>query len=66
MWLIRNNVAEGATTFLKEEYKILLVFCAIFSVLIALLVEEPVGSFWTVSAFLLGVFTSILSGWVGM
>jgi inorganic pyrophosphatase len=66
MWTIRNNVAEGATTFLFEEYKILIVFCLLFSVLIALLVEEPRGSFWTVSAYVLGVATSILSGWIGM
>ena len=34
--------------------------------MIALLVEEEIGQFWTTSAFILGAVTSIASGYIGM
>lgn len=59
-------MAEGADAFLTEEYKILAVFCFLFAIIIACLVEEKIGEFWTVFAFLMGAITSILAGWIGM
>lgn len=43
-----------------------MIFCLIFSLIIAALVEDKFGEVWTVSAFVLGAFTSIISGWIGM
>lgn len=57
---------EGATAFLAAEYKILTIFVVVFAVIIALLVEQELGQFWTVGAFLLGSFTSVISGFIGM
>jgi inorganic pyrophosphatase len=62
---ISKSVDEGATAFLYAEYKILAVFIVIFSLIIALLVEE-LGQFWTVGAFILGALTSVASGFIGM
>lgn len=36
------------------------------SLVIFFLVEEEIGQFWTTAAFLLGCFTSTLSGFIGM
>ncbi|CAG9334815.1 unnamed protein product [Blepharisma stoltei] len=63
---ISQAVSDGARAFLMEEYKILTVFIVIFSVIIAVLVEEELGQFWTVFAFVLGATTSIASGYIGM
>jgi len=63
---IAKSIDEGATAFLTAEYKILAIFVVIFAVIIALLVEEEIGQFWTVAAFLLGSFTSVISGFIGM
>ena len=40
---IAQSVADGANAFLIAEYKILAIFVAIFSVIIAVLVEEELG-----------------------
>lgn len=37
-----------------------------FSVLLIFTVEEKLGEFYTTSAFVIGGFTSILSGYIGM
>ena len=63
---ISQAVSDGAKAFLREEYKILTVFMLCFAVVIALLVEEKLGQFWTTFAFLFGAATSIASGYVGM
>lgn len=49
-----------------EEYKILAIFIIVFGAIIAVLVEENLGEFWTVGAFVLGSIASILSGYIGM
>ena len=59
-------IEEGAQTFLKEEYTYLAVFMVIFSIFIAVAVEKNIGELWTVSAFLVGGITSIISGFIGM
>lgn len=38
----------------------------IFAIIIALLVEEELGQFYTVGAFILGSITSVVSGFIGM
>jgi inorganic pyrophosphatase len=63
---ISQAVAEGAQAFLMEELWILAVFCLLFAVVIAVLVEEQFGELWTVGAFLLGCTTSVLTSYVGM
>lgn len=63
---IATAVDKGATAFLMAEYKILAIFVAAFAIIIALLVEEELGQFWTVFAFILGAVTSIVSGFIGM
>jgi H+-translocating diphosphatase len=42
------------------------IFLGLFSVLLALTVEEHIGSFYTTVAFIIGGFTSIISGYIGM
>lgn len=63
---IGKAVADGAHAFLMEEYRILALFCLLFCVVIEFLVEEKLGEFWTVAAFGLGAFTSLVSGFIGM
>ena len=63
---ISGAVSDGAIAFLREEYRILAIFIALFSLVIAVLVEEEIGQFWTVFAFVLGAATSILAGYIGM
>ena len=40
---ISQSIAEGAEAFLYAEYRILAVFILIFSLIIAVLVEEELG-----------------------
>jgi len=42
------------------------IFLGLFSVLLALTVEEKIGTFYTTVAFIIGGFTSIISGYIGM
>lgn len=42
------------------------VFIIVFSAIIACLVEEEFGEFWTVVAFVVGSVTSIAAGFIGM
>ncbi|KAJ8598593.1 hypothetical protein CTAYLR_001682 [Chrysophaeum taylorii] len=66
---IHATIELGAKSFLKAEYSICVAFLLCFAVL--LLVLTSLGStledgFYTTIAFLVGGFTSILSGLVGM
>ncbi len=75
---ISSAIATGADAFLHAEYTICVIFSAAFSCVIFALVSwgayRTEGS-WnagliqgalTTVAFLLGAFTSMLSGWIGM
>lgn len=42
------------------------IFIAAFSVLLIFTVEPELGQFYTTSAFIIGGFTSIISGYIGM
>lgn len=63
---IGKCINEGATAFLVAEYQIIGIFVVVFCVIIALLVEEELGQFWTTTAFVLGAATSVVSGFIGM
>ena len=62
---ISAAISDGAIAFLREEYKILLVFIAVFAVIIAFAVDGGFPILTTV-AFILGAITSIVSGYIGM
>jgi H+-translocating diphosphatase len=68
---IYEAIYEGAESFLRAEYKVCVIFVAAFAVLIFVLVswgtgwDMARGSFTAVS-FLLGAFTSMASGYLGM
>lgn len=59
---IASAISEGATAFLKAEYKVLIIFCAIIFVLIGV----GIGSWVTAVCFLVGALFSTLAGYVGM
>lgn len=63
---ISGLIADGATTFLTQEYIFLAIFLVLFSILLIFTAEEKLGQFWVTGAFLLGGVTSILSGFIGM
>ena len=68
---IYEAIYEGAESFLAAEYRVCFWFCICFAVLIFVLVswgtgwDMARGSFTSVS-FLLGAFTSMASGYLGM
>lgn len=41
-------------------------FLIAFAVLLAFTAEEKLGQFYTTTAFIIGGFTSIISGYIGM
>lgn len=63
---ISGLIADGATTFLTQEYIFLGIFIILFSILLFFTAEEDLGELWVTSAFILGGATSILSGFIGM
>jgi len=67
---IGKLISNGADAFLFEEYKYLAGFCSVFA-LIILIAVDCYGNDWnfqiyTTAAFILGAFTSIVSGFIGM
>ena len=69
--VIGERIAKGANAFLIQEYLIMLIFIGVFSVVVLLVVDifgqETTGfRFYATSAFIVGSFTSILCGWIGM
>ena len=63
---LHSKISEGANSFLFKEYAYMLVFIIGFSIIIGLLAETEIGEVWTVLAFILGSFISIISGFLGM
>lgn len=66
MMHIAKLIQDGATTFLKEEYFYTVVFVLIFAVIIFFTAEQDAMVPLTTIPFLLGAFTSIISGYIGM
>lgn len=54
-------IRAGAQAFLRAEYRVLVIFAAAVAVIIALTL-----SMWTAIAYLVGAFTSALTGFIGM
>jgi len=62
---IAKNIADGAMSFLKAEYKVLAIFVIIVTVLLSVTAGE--NSSWMVGvSFLLGAICSALAGFFGM
>ena len=63
---IHLQIAEGSNIFLLTEYLYLCVFIAIMSALIYFFGEMKQWVPFTTISFILGAFTSMLCGFVGM
>ncbi len=63
---IAGHIAEGAMAFLKAEYKVLIIFVACVSVLLAVTANGTSSSWLVGVSFALGAFSSALAGFIGM
>ncbi len=64
---IAKNIADGAMSFLKAEYKILSIFVIAVAVLLYFKGENEAGSTGMVAlSFIVGAFCSALAGFIGM
>lgn len=64
---IAKNIAEGAMSFLKAEYKVLAIFVAAVAVLLYFKGASEVGSSGIVAvSFIIGAICSALAGFIGM
>jgi len=68
---IYETIYEGAESFLRAEYTVCFYFIISFSVIVFVLVSWGTGWDWaaglfTAISFLLGAFTSMASGYIGM
>jgi K(+)-stimulated pyrophosphate-energized sodium pump len=64
---ISTAIADGALAFLKAEWKVLLIFCAVVAPLLAFSGTLVASSHWLIGVtFLIGAFTSAFAGYVGM
>ncbi|NLP58590.1 sodium-translocating pyrophosphatase [Lutibacter sp. B1] len=64
---IAKNIADGAMSFLKAEYKILFVFVVAVAILLYFKGQHEVGSNGMVAlSFIVGAFCSALAGFIGM
>ena len=69
--LIGDRISKGATAFLTQEYKIMLIFIGIFSIVVLVVVDiygqQNTGvRFYATVSFIIGSLASILCGWIGM
>jgi len=60
---LAGHIQDGAQTFLKREYKILVVFSLALAVLLGLFIEPRP---WVSVSFLMGTIVSALASWIGM
>ena len=64
---IAKNIADGAMSFLKAEYKVLAIFVAAVAVLLYFKGSSEVGSSGMVAlSFIIGAICSALAGFIGM
>jgi len=63
---IAKLIQDGASTFLKEEYFWTFIFVIVFSLIIFFTAEQSFMMPYTTIPFLLGAFTSIIAGYIGM
>lgn len=60
-------IKKGATSFLFEEYIYLTVFVILFGAVVYFFGEiKNDGSFYTTASFVVGAYTSIICGYIGM
>jgi inorganic pyrophosphatase len=72
---IQKLIYDGAVTFLKQEYLFLTVFLLLMGIILPFTAEPDLSelgnghsslTFYTTTAFLVGGFTSVVSGYIGM
>ena len=63
---IAKLIQDGASTFLKEEYFWTFIFVIVFALIIFFSAEQEIMMPYTTIPFLLGAFTSIGAGYIGM
>jgi len=64
---IAKNIADGAMSFLKAEYKILAIFVAAVAILLCFKGQAEAGSNGMVAvSFIIGAICSALAGFIGM
>jgi len=63
MQVLAGHIQDGAQTFLKREYKILIIFSLVLAGLLAIFIEPRP---WVSLSFLLGTIVSALASWIGM
>lgn len=61
MKCISRYIADGASTFLYQEYKFMAVYIVVFAAIIG-----PTVGVGAMLSFIVGAITSIICGWVGM
>ncbi len=63
---LSNTIKDGAKTFLYQEYIYLTIFIFAFSAIIFFFAEHKKGTFYTTGTFIIGAYTSIICGYIGM
>jgi inorganic pyrophosphatase len=71
---LEKKIQQGARAFLFAEYRIMSIFIVIFAIIVWLIVDYAGGSVakgtrympYATMAFIIGAFTSIYCGWIGM
>ncbi|MBT8400353.1 MAG: sodium-translocating pyrophosphatase, partial [Rhodothermia bacterium] len=67
MMEIASNIADGARAFLRQEYRVLVVFVVVVAALLAFAnASQPDSSSLIAVSFVTGAFSSALAGFIGM
>ena len=67
MGRIAQNIADGAMSFLKAEYRVLAIFVTAVAILLAIKGSaEASSNFWVAISFIVGAICSALAGFIGM
>ncbi len=60
---LADHIRRGAQTFLRREYRVLMIFTAVLAVLLAVAIEPRP---WVSVGYILGTGISALASWIGM
>ncbi len=64
---ISTAIAEGARAFLRQEYRVLIIFVIVVAALLAFANAGQANSSWMIAiSFVVGAFCSALAGFIGM
>ena len=64
---LAKAIAEGARAFLRQEYRVLVIFVIVVAALLAFANANQVDSSWMIAiSFVVGAFCSALAGFIGM